>query len=143
MSIATITPSCLTRTMQIQLLMVTTAECTKRPTRACIGPSLNNGLAITQFYSGAVFTNGPTYYGGTQDNGHLKYSGSGSTWTESVSGDGGYTAQDQTNSLVSYEEYVYLEMAKTTDGGVTWNNCVNGLSDANNENDCLLSHRLR
>ena len=99
--------------------------------------SLNNGLAITQFYSGAVFTNGPTYYGGTQDNGHLKYSGSGSTWTESVSGDGGYTAQDQTNSLVSYEEYVYLEMAKTTDGGVTWNNCVNGLSDANNENDCL------
>jgi photosystem II stability/assembly factor-like uncharacterized protein len=99
--------------------------------------SLNNGLAITQFYSGAVFANGSTYYGGTQDNGHLKYSGSGSTWTESVSGDGGYTAQDQTNSLVSYEEYVYLTMAKTTDGGVTWNNCVSGLSDANNENTCL------
>ena len=99
--------------------------------------SLNNGLAITQFYSGAVFTNGPTYYGGTQDNGHLKYSGSGSTWTESVSGDGGYTAQDQTNSLVSYEEYVYLSMAKTTNGGVNWTNCVNGLSDANNSSTCL------
>ena len=99
--------------------------------------SLNNGLAITQFYSGAVFTSGSTYYGGTQDNGHLKYSGSGSTWTEAVTGDGGYTAQDQTNSLVSYEEYVYLAMAKTTDGGVTWNNCISGLSDANNDNTCL------
>lgn len=99
--------------------------------------NLNHGLAITQFYSGAVFKNGSTYFGGTQDNGHLKYSGSGSVWTESQSGDGGYSAQDQTNNLVSYEEYVYLEMEKSTDGGVTWNNCVNGLSDANDDTKCL------
>jgi len=99
--------------------------------------SLNNGLAITQFYGGAVFKNGSTYFGGTQDNGHLKYSGSGSTWTEAVSGDGGYAAQDQTNSTVSYEEYVYLGMAKSTDGGVNWSNCITGLSDANDDNKCL------
>ena len=99
--------------------------------------SLNNGLAITQFYAGAVFTTGATYYGGTQDNGHLKYSGGGSTWTEAYGGDGGYSAQDQSNSEVSYEEYVYLAMAKTTDGGVTWNNCVSGLSDANNSTNSL------
>ncbi len=99
--------------------------------------SLNNGLAITQFYGGAVFKNGSTYYGGTQDNGHLKYSGSGSTWTEAVSGDGGCAAQDQTNSSVSYEEYVYLAMEKTTDGGVTWNYCTSGLSDANDDTKCL------
>jgi len=99
--------------------------------------SLNNGLAITQFYGGAVFKNGPTYFGGTQDNGHLKYSGTGSTWTEAVGGDGGYAAQDQTNNSVSYEEYVYLDMAKSTDGGVSWTDCISGLSDANDDNKCL------
>lgn len=99
--------------------------------------SLNHGLAITQFYSGAVFKNGSTYYGGTQDNGHLKYSGTGALWTEPVGGDGGYAAQDQTNSSVSYEEYVYLGMEKTTDGGVTWSACITGLSDANNDSKCL------
>ena len=94
--------------------------------------SLNNGLAITQFYGGAVYRTGATYFGGTQDNGHLKYGGAGSTWTLSAGGDGGYAAQDQTNPLVSYEEYVYLAMSKTTDGGASWHSCVTGLTDAGN-----------
>ncbi|HTR82210.1 MAG TPA: T9SS type A sorting domain-containing protein [Bacteroidota bacterium] len=99
--------------------------------------SLNNGLAITQFYGGAVTNTGATYFGGTQDNGHLKYSGSGSSWTTEVGGDGGYAAQDQTNNLVSYEEYVYLQMSKTTDGGAHWNNCITGLTDAKDNSKCL------
>jgi photosystem II stability/assembly factor-like uncharacterized protein len=92
--------------------------------------SLNNNLAITQFYGGAVFPTGTTYYGGTQDNGHLKFT-SGTNWNEAPTGDGGYAAQDQTNSLVAYEEYVYLQMSKTTDGGTTWNSCTSGLTDVN------------
>ncbi len=99
--------------------------------------SLNNGLGITQFYGGAVYKTGATYYGGTQDNGHLKYSGTGALWTTAVGGDGGYAAQDQTAPQVSYEEYVYLELSKTTDGGATWNNCIAGLTDAKSSSSCL------
>ncbi|MDD8018484.1 MAG: T9SS type A sorting domain-containing protein, partial [Bacteroidota bacterium] len=99
--------------------------------------SMNNGLEITQFYSGAVYKNGSTYHGGTQDNGHLKYGGTGTSWTTVKGGDGGYSAQDQTNSSIMYEEYVYLAMRKSTDGGSTWNNCVSGLTDANNSSLCL------
>ena len=91
--------------------------------------SLNNGLEITQFYGGAVYTTGSTYYGGTQDNGHLKFS-SGTSWSEVEGGDGGYAAQDQSNSSVAYEEYVYLQMAKTTNGGSSWNDCTSGITDA-------------
>ena len=99
--------------------------------------NINNGLQITQFYSGAVYKTGTTYFGGAQDNGHLKYGGSGTTWSEVYGGDGGYSAQDQSNSSVAYEEYVYLQISKTTDGGSTWNSCVSGLSDANNSSKCL------
>lgn len=99
--------------------------------------NLNNGLEITQFYGGAVYKTGTTYSGGTQDNGHLKYGGSGTSWTEVYGGDGGYAAQDQSNSSVSYEEYVYLAVSKTTNAGATWNDCVTGLTDANDATKCL------
>lgn len=99
--------------------------------------SLNNGLAITQFYGGAVYPSGTTYYGGAQDNGHLLYNGSGINWTEVVGGDGGYAAIDQTNSNVAYEEYTNLQMSKTTDGGATWNTCTTSLSDAGSDSTAL------
>ena len=98
--------------------------------------SLNNNLAITQFYGGAVYPTGTKYSGGTQDNGHLQFS-SGTNWEEVYGGDGGYAAQDQGNSLVSYEEYVYLDMSKTTDGGNNWNECITGLTDGNNSANSL------
>ncbi len=98
---------------------------------------LNNGLEITQFYGGAVEANGSNYQGGTQDNGHLKYNGSGTSWTEIKGGDGGYAEISQTNSQVAYEEYVYLDISKTTDGGNTWNDAQNGLTDAGDGNVCL------
>ncbi len=98
--------------------------------------ALNNGLEITQFYDGAVYPSGSVFYGGTQDNGHLKYNGTGTDWTEVVGGDGGYAAVDQTNSLVAYEEYVYLEISKTTDGSI-FSDAISGLTDAKNSSLCL------
>ncbi len=98
--------------------------------------AMNNGLEITQFYGGSVYPTGSTYYGGTQDNGHLKYT-SGTNWTQSAGGDGGYAAQDQSNSSIAYEEYVYLQMSKTSNWGSSWNSCTSGLTDAGNGNLCL------
>ena len=98
--------------------------------------SLNNNLAVTQFYGGAVFPTGTTYYGGTQDNGHLKFT-SGTSWSEVASGDGGYAAQDQSNSAVAYEEYVDLAMSKTTNSGSSWTSCTSGLTDAGSSSLCL------
>jgi photosystem II stability/assembly factor-like uncharacterized protein len=98
--------------------------------------NLNNNLVITQFYGGAVFPTGNTYYGGSQDNGHLKF-GLGTSWNEVEGGDGGYAAQDQSNSSVAFEEYLYLEMYKTINNGSTWNSCTTGLTDAGIDTACL------
>lgn len=98
---------------------------------------LNNGLPITQFYGGAVSYSGTAYHGGTQDNGHLSYNGSGTNWSMIYGGDGGYAAVDQSNSNVAYEEYVYLAMHKTKDAGNSWWECLNGLTDAKNSSLCL------
>ncbi|CAN5525328.1 hypothetical protein BH10BAC5_BH10BAC5_27890 [soil metagenome] len=99
--------------------------------------SLNSGLEITQYFGGSVYKTGSTVvYGGTQDNGHLKFS-TGTDWTMVFGGDGGYTAQDQTDALINYEEYVYLDMSKTTDGGSSWASCTSGLTDATSSASCL------
>ncbi len=98
---------------------------------------LNNGLEITQYYGGAVPASTSEYMGGTQDNGHHKYSGSGTNWTEVQGGDGGYAAIDQTNSSIAYEEYVYLQIDKTTDGGTNWSDATTGLTDAGSSSACL------
>ncbi len=98
--------------------------------------TLNNGLEITQFYGGAVSYDDDTFQGGTQDNGHLDYS-EGTSWTEIFGGDGGYAAIDGGNPKVSYEEYIYLQLHKTTDGGQNWTAADNGLDDASNNLHCL------
>ncbi len=99
--------------------------------------NLNNNLAITQFYGGAVFPTGNTIYGGTQDNGELQFTGSGTNWNQVVGGDGGYTAVDQSNSNIAYEEYTYLQISKTINGGNTWNTSFKGLTDAGVDTLCL------
>lgn len=98
--------------------------------------NLNNGLEITQYYGGDIYPIGTVIYGGTQDNGHLKYSG-GTIWSMVFGGDGGYAAIDKTDSSVAYEEYVYLAMSKTTDGGASWAACTTGLTDAGSSSTAL------
>lgn len=98
--------------------------------------ALNNGLEITQFYSGAVSYSGSTFYGGTQDVGLLKF-GSGKRWDQLINGDFGYTAIDQNNSSIVYSIKPYLDIYKSTDGGSNWNSAIAGLSDAAIESQCL------
>ena len=82
----------------------------------------NGGLVTTEFYAG--FANGYTTQnlalGGLQDNGTVKYLGS-PTWSKVFGGDGGWCAIDPSNENVLYEEYVYSNMYKSTDGGNNWN----------------------
>lgn len=99
-------------------------------------------LGITQFYGGAASPDGSVICGGAQDNDHLRYHDSGEwsgagQWFQSKTGDGGYAAIDPTNSQVQFCEYVYLSIKKSTDGGDTWNNSVNGLTDAGKNNNAL------
>jgi Calx-beta domain/FG-GAP-like repeat len=70
--------------------------------------SLNNGLAITQFY-GAAGKAGGRITGGTQDNGSLLWTGS-ENWVTFYFGDGGDSAADPIDG-----NYVYGETQK---GGV-------------------------
>ena len=88
--------------------------------------AINNNLFITQFYYGAVNPTGTTYYGGTQDNGTLKSTGS-SSWTTVMGGDGGATEVDFSNTNNLYMEYVNLAFFKSTNGGATFSKAMSGI----------------
>lgn len=88
--------------------------------------SLNNGLAITQFYYGAVHPSTSSYYGGCQDNGTIKTTGS-SSWFEIFGGDGGATEVDFSTPNNVYVEYVNFCFFKSTDGGASFFKAMNGI----------------
>ncbi|MFA6468892.1 MAG: T9SS type A sorting domain-containing protein [Bacteroidota bacterium] len=81
----------------------------------------NGGFVTTQFYSGFAnaVTDSTIALGGLQDNGTVKYEG-GMSWNKVYGGDGGWCAVDATDPKVMYEEYVFLSIAKSTDGGASW-----------------------
>ena len=80
--------------------------------------NMNNGLAVTQFYSGAGRTAaGGRIIGGTQDNGSLALANG--QWLPFRGGDGGYVAVDPLDDRVIYGEYVYLAIHRSLNGGAT------------------------
>lgn len=93
---------------------------------------LNNGYGVTQFYHGAVYPDGLTFFGGTQDNGTVRGTtvAGPNAWTTLQGGDGGYTAVDPTNTQVLYAEYTGLSIQKSTNGGTTWASATTGISDS-------------
>lgn len=91
---------------------------------------LNNSLGITQFYGGAGNIDAAKIIGGSQDNGHLMYTGS-LTWVQSVGGDGGFVAVDPADADYMYGEYAYLDLYRSTDGGKTYYDVCSGISEAN------------
>lgn len=75
------------------------------------------GLQTLQFYGiGQHPTTANRIHGGLQDNGEA-YTATGSTWTETQGGDGGFSATDWTNGEIAYEEYVYGGISRSTTGG--------------------------
>jgi photosystem II stability/assembly factor-like uncharacterized protein len=81
---------------------------------------VNGGLQTSQFYNGLAFSSTNHALGGLQDNGTLLYTGTNS-WNKTFGGDGGWCAIDRFDDDVLYEEYVYLNMYKSTDRGASWN----------------------
>ncbi len=78
------------------------------------------GMNTTQYYNIAMHpTKANWTLGGTQDNGTHLFSG-GSSFAQVYGGDGGYCAISPSDPNVMYEEYVYLDINKSTNGGSTW-----------------------
>jgi hypothetical protein len=93
--------------------------------------TLNHGLSITQFYSGAGHTAaGGKIIGGTQDNGSQLQTAEGAGWKMFFGGDGGYSAVDSQNDNYLYGEYTYLQLHRSTNGGATQSTWIyNGITD--------------
>jgi photosystem II stability/assembly factor-like uncharacterized protein len=100
---------------------------------------LNNNLGITQFYGGAgSFRNGVAIFiGGAQDNGTVTSNGPTSAlWSIETDtsggglGDGGFCAADPTDPNYFYGEYIYLQIHRSTNGGVTASYIFSGITDA-------------
>ncbi|HVP10268.1 MAG TPA: DUF4198 domain-containing protein, partial [Phycisphaerae bacterium] len=68
--------------------------------------ALNDGLGIFQFYAGLSLhpTQTDTLFGGTQDNGTNRRTGS-DNWTQVFGGDGGFTAVNQASPDIVFCEY--------------------------------------
>ena len=103
------------------------------PLRAkVIWRKLNNGYEVTQFYHGAVFPDGSTYFGGSQDNGTVVgNSASGkNAWVKILAGDGGYVAVDPTDTQTLYAENFGLSIQKSSDGGTTFDDVTADIDDS-------------
>ncbi|MBV6458856.1 MAG: Ycf48-like protein [Fimbriimonadaceae bacterium] len=89
--------------------------------------SVSAGLGTVQFqYVDVHPTDSSIAYGGTQDNGTNKFTGS-QDWNHIFSGDGGVTRVNWKQPEVVYTEYVNLSIFKSNDGGRSWRYAVNGI----------------
>lgn len=93
--------------------------------------SLNNGLSVTQYYYGAVYPGGGTFFGGAQDNGTTRGTTAAgpNAWATLLGGDGGAVAVNPGNTDILYGEYTNLSMVRSTDGGANFENCVSGITE--------------
>ncbi|MDR3692053.1 MAG: hypothetical protein P4L46_21920 [Fimbriimonas sp.] len=89
--------------------------------------SVSNGLGTVQFQSVDVHpTDDKIAYGGTQDNGTNKFTGS-TAWTNIFLGDGGTTHVNWKDPNVVYTEYVNLTILKSKDAGQNWDGATDGI----------------
>ncbi len=91
----------------------------------------NQGFNVTQFYA-ATGTKSGRLLGGTQDNGTREINYNGNTPQNSAEvkgGDGGDVASSNINPRISFAEFVYGSMERSTDGGNNYTSffdaCVN------------------
>ncbi len=91
--------------------------------------SRNEGLSLTQFQTVALHpTNDSLAFGGTQDNGIQKYTGT-SEWRETRTGDNGSTYFDFNTPTTIYTTYIggYLLKSLAAGDPGTWDTAFNGI----------------
>jgi hypothetical protein len=94
--------------------------------------SLNNSYEVTQFYDGAPYPDGNTFFGGTQDNGTPRgtLGGGANGWESILGGDGGYVAVDPTNTNSLYAENTALSFKRSDNGGVSFVSKTSGITES-------------
>jgi photosystem II stability/assembly factor-like uncharacterized protein len=91
----------------------------------------NNGYQVTQFYDGAVYPDGDTFFGGTQDNGTVRgVTGSPNAWSAILGGDGGYVALNPSNINMLWSETTGLSMLRSTNGGLSFSAFTSGITES-------------
>lgn len=89
---------------------------------------LNNGFGVTQFYHGAVFSDGAAFFGGTQDTGVLRgREGGPDEWDVLVPGDAGFVAVNPDDADVLYASLTNLSIYKSTDGWKSYHDATGGI----------------
>ncbi|MBP7777295.1 MAG: cadherin-like domain-containing protein [Acidobacteria bacterium] len=93
----------------------------------------NSGYTTTQFYDGAVYPDGQTYFGGLQDNGTQRGTSASTNWTTLAGGDGGYAAVDTLGDVNAANDVLFLEntgnsLKKSTNGGATFTDANAGIT---------------
>ena len=92
--------------------------------------ALNNGYQVTQFYHGAVYPDGASYFGGTQDNGTIRgETPGGQIWDTLLGGDGGFVAVNRTNTNVLYGENTGKSLQRSTNAGGSWFSISAGVTE--------------
>jgi photosystem II stability/assembly factor-like uncharacterized protein len=92
--------------------------------------SKNNGYQVTQFWHGALYPDGNTFFGGTQDNGTLRGSvGAPDAWDEIRGGDGGYVALNPNNTNMLWVENTGRSLQRSTNGGASYASFTGGLTE--------------
>jgi hypothetical protein len=88
---------------------------------------LNGNLSITEFTGTALDpTTASVAYGGSQDNGTEKYTGS-TAWNLVLGGDGGFVRVDPNTPTTVYTENFGVSLQRSTNGGTSWTPVSSGI----------------
>ena len=93
----------------------------------------SSGYVTTQFYDGAAYPDGLTYFGGLQDNGTLRGTTASGQWSALAGGDGGYVAVDTLGDAVPSNDVLFLEntgksLQRSTNGGATFSSVTSTIT---------------
>ena len=91
--------------------------------------TLNTGYRTAQFYYGAVYPGGATYFGGLQDNGTVRNAPASTDWDSLQGGDGGAVAVDPTHTSTLFAEFTGLSISKSVDGGANFSDATAGITE--------------